>query len=141
MSFEQYCNHLLPYAIRYGMPIDYFWHREADLFFAYRSAFLMAQEEELDRSNKIAWLSGAYTLQALWEVHSYINLPKEEKHLAVKYHQSPINIFDTKETKETKDDIIKKKRIEEENKIKLMIAQTQIALREINRKQKKEVGD
>lgn len=128
-TFTEYCNHLLPYAIRYGMPIEHFWHKEAELFFAYRSSYLMEYEETLEKGNYLAWLSGIYNLKALWEVHSYINLPENRKHEAIKYYEDPIDIFDTKANKVTRDDIIKKRRKEEEDKIKVLVSQTQMNIK------------
>ncbi len=116
------------------MPLDEFWHGEAELFFAYRTAYIMTEKEKLDYDNYLAWLSGSYNLRALWEVHSNLNLPENRKHEAIKYFEKPISIFDTSNKKKKKNDIIAERRKEEENKIKLMIANTQLSLKKKKKK-------
>lgn len=117
------------------MPMDEFWHGEADLIYAYRVAYMRKQELLLEQANQKAWLEGMYNLRALWEVHSHINLETKDQHKAIHYFEKPIDLFGRKQDEvETREQKIARLRKQEEDKIKVMVAQAQMALNKKNNK-------
>lgn len=47
------------------MSIKEFWEEDPDLFWAYRFSYFNVKEEEVQYSNYIAWLNGAYVHDAV----------------------------------------------------------------------------
>ena len=122
------------------MPLNEFWHSGADLFFAYREAYLIREKRDMEQHNEKAWLSGLYYLSALWEVESHVNTTKEDRHLASKYFESPIDLNGSNNANKEKDSVsdkIKERTDNSENAIKLMVAQSMIALNKKKQQEKK----
>jgi hypothetical protein len=47
------------------MSIKEFWEEDPDLFWAYRFSYFNVKKEDVDYSNYIAWLNGAYVHDAV----------------------------------------------------------------------------
>lgn len=124
---------MLPYALQYGMSLEEFWFGEAELFFAYRSAYLASKKEQIELMNYSAWLNGLYNVRALWSVNGMIHASEDSRDDIPEYFDKPIDIFGDKE--KPKEDAIIKQKIKHENNIKVLVAQTQIKL--MNEKKKK----
>lgn len=117
------------------MPLEQFWEGDAELFYAYRFAYYLRKKDELEETNRNAWLNGMYMVRALWSVNGNIHVSEEHKHLVPEYFNEPIDLFGVKKKKE-EDVIIKQKEIEE-NRMKLLVSQTQIKLLNKNKKKQK----
>ena len=119
------------------MPLDDFWHGSSELIWAYRESHDRKHKEQLEKINFEAWVQGLYNLRALYSVHSHMNLSEQDQHKAVEYFEHPIDLFDNvaPKTKELRrQEAIAKRKEEEERKIKLMVANTQLALQRKKRK-------
>lgn len=63
---SRYFDYLFPYAIRYGLTPNQYWcSSDASEFWAYRHSYLLKQEQEMERMNMEAWLSGLYIREAV----------------------------------------------------------------------------
>lgn len=80
--------------------------------------------------NQVAWLSGTYTLSALYEVMILVNRdPKTVPDSDLpKYFSKPIDFDNVSNNKKSESDIIKERNIKAENDVKVAIANSMIAL-------------
>lgn len=105
----------------YGMPEYDYWHREPELFWAYRQAYLNKFEEQQEFENYKAWLNGLYNYKAFGT--AYYNLKRNEGSPADEYYNKPIDFKALAEQ-----DIREQKRIALETNLKIMLSKSKVAL-------------
>jgi hypothetical protein len=130
-SVKEYFDFLLPQALMYGMTPDQFWHDEAELFWAYRTSFLLKRQNELDNTNYSSWLNGLYMISAIATALGSTRKDGSK----VSYFEKPIDLYAKSEhdiIKKSEKDII----AENERNIKFMVAQSQVALMKKKKKEK-----
>jgi len=99
------------------MSYDEYWHKEPELFWAYRSAFTQKQEMEFEITNYKAWLQGLYNCKAFEVV--YYNFNRKENAQPISYLEKP---FDFKEmAKKSKEDIRLERQKRLETDVKVML--------------------
>lgn len=91
-----------------------FWEDDPEIFWAYRFLYYKKQEEDLNKSNFNAWLNGLYVYNAISV--SLSNAFKEKNKEADNYVKEPIDLFGAR--KKDEQEIINKKRMAEQQKIK-----------------------
>jgi hypothetical protein len=110
----------------YGMKPDEYWHGKAELFWAYRTSFILKEKREFDKSNYLSWLNGLYNQRAIASSMG----AKDQLGQSVSYFEKPIDFFGLNEEK-MKTDL----KEQNERNVRTMIAQSHLSLL---RKQKKQ---
>jgi len=110
----------------YGMTPEQFWHSEAELFWAYRTSFILREKREFEKANYLSWLNGLYNQSAISSVLG----AKDQYGNQAKYFEKPIDFNEINEEKVKLD-------LKEQNErnIKTMIAQSHLSLLRSQKKQ------
>ena len=103
------------------MSYEQFWYGSAELYWAYQTAFIKKEQYRMDMDNKFAWLQGLYIYQGVSAALSNSNRSKESDPIS-NYIQEPIDF-----TKD-KNDIIKSRQEELENKMRVYMEVSKIKL-------------
>lgn len=90
---------VLPLALQYGMSVEEFWHEDKKLYNAYQKSYYIGLHEK-------SWLDGFYFNVALCNLAGNIFRKKGAK--ALEYPDKPINPFDKKPDKITKENLEQK---------------------------------
>jgi len=99
------------------MTYNQYWHKEPELFWAYRSAYEQKQDVEFEIENYKAWLNGLYNCKAFEVV--YYNFNRKEGATPMSYLEKP---FDFKEmAKKSKEEIRLEKQKKLETDVKAML--------------------
>lgn len=90
---------VLPLALQYGMSVEEFWHKDKKLYNAYQKAYYIGLHEK-------SWLDGFYFNVALCNLAGNIFRKKGTK--ALEYPDKPLNPFDKKPDRVTKENLEEK---------------------------------
>jgi len=71
------------------MSYDDYWHSTPELFWAYRSAYEIKIDEDVDFNNFKAWLNGLYVFKAFHTVE--YNMNRQESAEPTDYFDKPID--------------------------------------------------
>lgn len=102
------------------MSYEQFWYNEAELYWAYQTAFIRKQKLNQENENNFAWLYGLYVYNAFSTVEYNINREKGQPYES--YLEKPIDFNKSKE------EIIQTEQSKFENKMKAFIESKKIAL-------------
>lgn len=74
------------------MTYDLFWNDDCELVKAYREAFRLKNERELEEQNFNAWLHGVYTYDALCAVSPVLHAFTKSGTEPIPYHKKPLKL-------------------------------------------------
>lgn len=112
------------------MSYDEYWYGEAELFWAYRQAYLNKVEQDIEFANYKSWLSGLYNFIAYGTVES--NMNRKEGEEPISYIEKPIDF-----TEQARLEAQQKK--EEEEKLRKI--QAEVQLKNLLSKYKKKIEE
>jgi hypothetical protein len=118
ISPTSYFNELFINALIFGMTYNQFWHREAELYWAYQVAYEKKLEEQYEFENYKAWLNGLYNFDAISK-SNYNTHARGQGDSPEQYMFKPIDWKQLE--KQDKEEVIKQKSIANENSIKNML--------------------
>lgn len=103
------------------MSYEQFWLSEAELYWAYQTAFIMNEKRKNEYDNNFAWLQGLYIFQGISAALSNSNRSKPSDPIS-EYLSEPIDFT------KTKDDIIKSEQDKFEDRMKAYLESKSIKL-------------
>ena len=122
-TFEELFDVEFVYALQFGMSYEDFWHGDAEMFWAYQTAFQNKIALDFEVANYVAWLQGLYVHRAVASVIH--NAFAGEKETPLEYFEKPIDFENFAEEEK------EKKKLQLETKVKSLVANKQAI---INRK-------